>query len=121
MAPGTKKVKELTDDEKNFRWALNKYFYTSKKLSLKQAFKNLIREKYFDSNGKIMQNCPKFHQFKYFYYKTKSESNYIISRLGRGEYDRNYRPLLGGGVRDYFPSIGYGMLDSTIADIYLDI
>ncbi|MDY6276273.1 MAG: hypothetical protein SPL75_02165 [Bacilli bacterium] len=119
LAPVTRKAKELTNDEKNFRWALNKYFYTSKKLSLKQTFKYLVREKYVDSNGKIVQNCPKFHQFRYFYYKTRSESNYIISRLGRGEYDRNYRPLLGGGVRDYFPSIGYGMLDSTIADIYL--
>jgi hypothetical protein len=119
LAPVPRKVKELSEDEKNFRWALNKYFYNSKKLSLRQAFKFLVRDKYMDSDGKIMQNCPKFHQFRYFYYKNLSESNYIISRLGRGEYDRNYRPLLGDGVREYFPSIGYGMLDSTTADIYL--
>lgn len=119
LAPVPRKVKELSEDEKNFRWALNKYFYNSKKLSLRQAFKFLVRDKYMDSDGKIMQNCPKFHQFRYFYYKNRSESNYIISRLGRGEYDRNYRPLLGDGVREYFPSIGYGMLDSTTADIYL--
>ena len=119
LAPTPKKVKTLSEDEKNFRWALNKYFYNSKKLSLRQAYKFLIRDKYVDSEGKIPQKCPKFHQFKYFYYKNRSESNYIISRLGRGEYDRNYRPLLGDSVRSFCPSIGYGMLDSTVCDIYL--
>lgn len=119
LAPASKKNKELTVDEKNFRWALNKYFYTSKKLSLKQAYKYLLREKYMDSAGKILKDCPSFYQFKYFYYKNRSESNYIISRMGRGEYERNYRPLLGEGVREFCPSIGYGMVDSTTCDIYL--
>ena len=119
LAPREREPRQLTADERNFRWALNKYFYNSKKLSLRQAYKYLVKEKYLDSNGKIAQNCPKFHQFKYFYYRHRQESNYIISRWGRGEYDRNYRPLLGGGVRDFCPSIGYGMLDSTTCDIYL--
>ena len=78
-----------------------------------------LYDAYFDLNGKLVQNPPKFHQFKYFYYKNRKESNFIISRLGRGEYDRNFRPLLGGGVRDYFSSIGYGILDSTVCDFYL--
>ena len=39
--------------------------------------------------------------------------------MGRGEYERNYRPLLGEGVREFCPSIGYGMVDSTTCDIYL--
>ena len=119
LAPKVKKAKKLSEDEKNFRWALNRYFYESKKLSLKQTFKFLIRDKYMDIDGKILQNCPKFHQFKYFYYKNRKESNFIISRLGRGEYDKYYRPLLGDSVRDFCPSIGYGMLDSTVCDIYL--
>ncbi len=119
LAPKDKKNKELSDDEKNFRWALNKYFYNSKKFSLRQTYKFLIRDKYMDSNGKIFQNCPKFHQFKYFYYKNRNESNFIISRFGRGEYDRYYRPLLGDSVKDFCPTIGYGMLDSTTCDIYL--
>jgi transposase InsO family protein len=119
LAPKIKKIKELTDDEKNFRWALNKYFYNFKKLSLRQTYKFLVRDKYLDSNGKIKQNCPKFHQFKYFYYKNRNKSNFIISRYGKGEYDKNFRPLLGQGVRDFCPTIGYGMLDSTTCDIYL--
>lgn len=119
LAPRRKNKRELSTDEKNYRWALNKYFYTSKKLSLRQAYKYLISEKYTNDSGKIVETYPKFHQFKYFYYKTRSESNFIISRMGRGEYDRNFRPLLGEGVRDFCPTIGYGMIDSTTCDIYL--
>ena len=97
LAPVSRRSKELTADEKNFRWALNKYYYNSKKLSLRQTYKYLLREKYMNSAGKIIEEHPTFHQFKYFYYKNRSESNYIISRMGRGEHERNYRPLLGEG------------------------
>ena len=119
LAPKPKKRRNLNADEQNFRWALNKFYYNSRKLSLRQAFKYLVKEKYTDVDGKIVDTCPKFHRFKYYYLKHKCESNVIISRLGRGEYDRNYRPLLGESVRDFCPSIGYGMVDSTICDIYL--
>ena len=119
LAPKQKNERELSFDEKNFKWGLNKYFYSSKKLSLRQAYKYLIKEKYVGNDGEIVKKHPTFHQFKYFYYKTRSESNFIISRWGKGEYSRNFRPLLGDGVRDYCSSIGYGMLDSTTLDIYL--
>lgn len=84
LATKIKKTKELSEDEKNFRWVLNKYFYNSKKFSLRQTYKYLVRDKYMDSNGKMLQNCHKFHQFKYFYYKNRNESNFIINRYGRG-------------------------------------
>lgn len=35
------------------------------------------------------------------------------------KYQRNHRPLLGDGVQEFAPSIGVGMLDATICDIYL--
>ena len=114
-----KTVRDLSDDERNFRWVLNKYFYNAHKLTLNKTYETLLKEKYCDFDGNIMQNAPKFHQFKYFYYKTRKESNYIISREGKGEFERNYRPLLGEGIRSFCPSIGYGMLDSTICDIFL--
>jgi len=92
LAPKDKRKRELSLDERNFRWALNKYFYNSNKFSLRQAYKYLVREKYLDSSGKLLQNTPKFHQFKYFYYKNRSETNYIISRLGKGEFKRIISP-----------------------------
>jgi len=39
----------LTQDEKNMRWALNKFFYTTKKQSLMTAYTMMLKEKYCDS------------------------------------------------------------------------
>lgn len=36
----------LTPDEKNIRWALNKFFYTTKKQSLMTAYTMMLKEKY---------------------------------------------------------------------------
>lgn len=42
--------KTLTEDEKNIRWALNKFFYTSRKNSLQTAYTLMLKEKYCDKN-----------------------------------------------------------------------
>ena len=66
-----------------------------------------------------MKGHPSFYQFRYFYRKTRSEQNYLISRKGLTNYQRNYRPLLGEGTSGYAQNVGVAMLDSTICDIYL--
>ena len=120
LAPIKKEPKKtLTEDEKNFRWALNKYYYTRYKHSLRTAYLYLLRDKYTDAEGSLMGNHPTFRQFQYFYSKHKSLQTYYISRNGLTHYQRNHRPLLGEGVREFAPHIGVGMLDSTICDIYL--
>lgn len=111
--------KELSTDEKNFRWALNKYYYTRYKNSLRTTYLYLLRDKYTDTNGELVQHHPTFRQFQYYYSKNKSLQTYHISRNGLTNYQRNHRPLLGVGVREFAPHIGIGMLDSTICDIYL--
>lgn len=112
------KKKELSQDEKNFRYILNKYFYTSAKRSLYSTYLHLLREKYTDSNGQLIDKYPKFHRFKYYYYNTRKMDNYLISREGRFKYDRDYKPLLGDS-RNYFNVVGFGECDGTIADIWL--
>lgn len=115
------KTKEisLTPDEKNMRWSLNKFFYNSNKISLNNAYICMLKEKYCDQMGCLKSEYPSFYQFRYFYRKTKKMQNYYISRNGLSDYQRNNRPLLGDGVQEYSQSIGMGMLDSTICDIYL--
>ena len=110
---------ELTKEQKLMRWALNKYYYTQRQNSLKTAYLYLLKEKYLDSNGFLIENHPSYYQFRYFYRKTKSEQNYLISRKGLTDYQRNYRPLLGEGVSGFANHVGVAMLDSTICDIYL--
>ena len=120
LAPIKKEpTKALTDDEKNFRWALNKYYYTRHKHSLRTAYLYMLKEKYTDAEGSLIDNHPTFRQFQYFYSKHKNLQTYYISRDGLTNYQRNHRPLLGEGVREFAPNIGVGMLDSTVCDIYL--
>ena len=111
--------KELSQDEKNMRWGLNKFFYTQQKNSLHSAYIMLLKAKYTDLNGKLFSQYPSFNQFRYFYSKTKKMQQYYISRDGLKHYQRNNRPLLGDGVQQFAPAVGVGMLDSTICDIYL--
>jgi putative transposase len=109
----------LTQDEKNIRWALNKFFYTTKKQSLMTAYTMMLKEKYCDSMSLLRDPYPSFYQFRYFYRKTKKMQNFYISRNGLKNYQRNNRPLIGDGIQSFAPAIGVGMLDSTICDIYL--
>lgn len=113
------KEKSLTQDEKNMRWALNKYFYSTNRHSLKTTYLFMLKEKYCDADGKLILDIPSFYQFRYFYRKTKSLQTFYISRNGLSNYRRNNRPLLGDGIQEFAPAVGTGMMDSTVCDIYL--
>lgn len=111
--------KPLTPDEKNIRWALNKYFYNQNRNSLQTAYTLMLKEKYCDDNGILFPKYPTIHQFRYFYRKHRKMQNYYISRDGLKNYQRNNRPLIGDGIQSFAPAVGVGMLDATICDIYL--
>lgn len=111
--------RELTEDEKNIRWALNKFYFTRHKNSLKTAYTYMLKERYCDAEGNLLPHYPSYNQFRYFHSKYKTQQNTIISRNGIKDYQRNHRPLLGDGVQEFAPNVGTGMIDSTICDIYL--
>lgn len=119
LAPIQKEAQPLTQDEKNMRWGLNKFFYTQHKNSLHTAYMMTLQARYCDSYGQLYKTYPTFNQFRYFYRKTRKMQNYYIARDGLKNYQRNNRPLLGDGVQQFAPAVGVGMLDSTICDIYL--
>ena len=119
LPDNVKVVRPLTADEKNFRWALNKYFYNALKLPLKECYRRMLKERYCDEQGKLLSTVPTFRQFNYYFYKTVKQENLIISRNGKGDFMRNHRVMLGNGIRDFCPAIGYGMFDSTVCDIFL--
>lgn len=119
LAPlAQRKKRALTATEKNFRWALNKFFYTERKHSLPTAYNLMLQHKYTDAAGQLVPGYPPFHRFKYFYQRHRKEQTALISREGKTNYQRNSRPLL-GTIQDFAPSIGTAMLDSTICDVYL--
>ncbi len=119
LAPPTQqKERELTADEKNFRWAINKFYYSQRKHSLPTAYNLMLQHKYTDATGQLMPGYPPFHRFKYYYQRHSKAQTELISREGKTNYQRNARPLL-GSIHDFAPSVGTAMLDSTICDIYL--
>lgn len=112
LAPKSRTEKPLTDEQKNFRWALNKYFYTRNQNSLPTAYTMMLKEKYCTPLGELLPDHPTFAQFRYFYRQTRKLENYHISRDGIKKYQRNKRPLLGeDGVQSFAPTIGTAMLD----------
>ncbi len=128
--------RELTSDEKNIRWSLNKFFYTYEKNSLKTAYTLMLKERYCDTKGILTEEYPTFNQYRYFYRKTRKMQNYLISRNGLTNYQRNSRPCkkclpndvkycltfapcTGDGVQEYAPASSVGMVDATPCDIYL--
>lgn len=113
------KERVLTQDEKNIRWGLNKFYYTKNKNSLKTAYTMMLKAKYCDKCGVLLPKYPSFDQFRYFYRKNRSMQTYYISRNGLKNYQRNNRPLTGDGIQEFAPYVGIGMLDATICDIYL--
>ena len=119
LAPNKNESINLSKDEENFKYALNKYYYNSFQLPLMEVYRRLLKDKYCDSFGKILETTPTYRQFHYYFSKNNSKTNELISRKGKGKFLRDYRPLLGDGVRDYCNNIGFGMFDSTICDIYL--
>jgi len=120
LAPASnRREKILSAQEKNMRWALNKYYYTSMKHSLRTAYTLLLKSKYCDMEGNLESRYPSFYQFRYFYRKTKKIQNEIISREGIKAYQKDNRPLIGGSVQAYAPAPGVGMFDATVCDIYL--
>lgn len=119
FCPKQKEEKELTEDEKNMRWGLNKFYYNQNKNSISTAYTMMLRAKYCDESGMILPEHPSINQFRYFEKKYRKRQNYYISRNGLKDYQKNHRPLLGDGIQEFAPHVGVGMLDATVCDIYL--
>ncbi|MEG2403674.1 MAG: DDE-type integrase/transposase/recombinase [Oscillospiraceae bacterium] len=111
-------VKTLNQTQKNMRWALNKFYYTTKKQTLRTAYELLLKEKYCDAHGTLQEPYPSFWQFRYFFNCNRDPANEIISREGIKKYQRNFRSFT-GDVRKMAPEIGSYMTDATVADIYI--
>lgn len=111
--------KKLTDDEKIFRWAINKYYFTAHKNSLKTCYTYMLKEKYCNADGTLIADYPSYNQFRYFFSKYKKMQTLYISRNGMKDYQRNHRPLLGDKMQEYSNHVGIGEIDATICDIHL--
>lgn len=73
-------------DHLNMSQALNKYFYSPKKMPLHMVYELMLLDHYRDEKGLLRANRPTMQQFRYYYYKTKNTTKHIISREGIAAY-----------------------------------
>lgn len=120
LVPKHRKAKErpMTGDERNFRWAVNKHVYSRKKHSLNTAYKLMLKEKYTDNEGNLLEKYPSFNQFRYWYSKNKNHISYYISREGKTGFMRDHR-VCTSNAQAFAAAPGMGMADSTIVDLYI--
>lgn len=109
------------DTKRIFRIAINKFYYSNVKNSLKTTYELMRKEFYVDVNTTLLkasEEVPTFGQFKYFFYKERNRKKEIYSREGSKQYLQNHRQLLGNSTNE---AIGPGFYetDATVGDIYL--
>lgn len=112
-------AQEKKDDayiDADMQKAINKYYYSPKRLSLRGAYEMYLIDYWKDENGQLQLDHPDFIRFQRNYRRIRSDYKKIISRQGIGEYQKNYRPLL-GCAGDNAQNCGYFEMDATEADI----
>lgn len=112
--------KPQTQEQKDFTWAVDTFYYSAKKMSLRSAYDLMLLSRYTDQDGHLIDCHPSWHSFRHFFYDRNShrKSRTTISRNGLTDYQRNKRPLFGSAM-DWKDKVGAFQMDATQADIYL--
>lgn len=113
-------VRELSDEKKVFGWAIEKFYYSAKKMSLKNSYDLMLLSKYTDADGHLMPDYPTWHSFRHYFYDMNyhKKSRSSIARNGLSNFQRNERILYGSAMA-WKDKIGAFQMDATQADIYL--
>ena len=117
--PYKRKNKQNVYDE-CFKRAINQYYYSAKKNSLRGAYECMLLNEFLDWNGKLLTEHPDWDEFKYFFYKNQYNKTVRkeIRRDGLSDFERNKKSLFGNAYK-WRDRIGYYQMDATEADIYL--
>jgi Integrase core domain/Mu transposase, C-terminal len=122
----------VTEETKmTFRVAISQFYHTSKKRSLVAAYEKMIQEYYSEDDLSnydylhgsipIQDRIPTLRQFKYWYeleYGQNVEKK-ISTRIGKREYQQNYRPITGNSTSEVIGPGSRYQVDATIGDVYL--
>lgn len=113
-------VKPETDEQRNFAWAIDTFYYSAKKLSLRTVYDLLLLSRYTDADGHLKEDHPTWHTFRHYFYNQNYHRKVRngIARNGLSNYQRNCRPLFGSAC-GWKNQIGAFQMDETQADIYL--
>lgn len=104
----------------DFDWAIRKFYYSAKRLSLRGTYEMLLLQRFCDHQGQLAPLYPSFASFRsYFYSRSFHKSpQKIIARQGLSHYQRNCQPAF-GCASEWRKQPGSYQMDATEADIYL--
>lgn len=119
LEKGERERKE-DDDSRNFDWAIRKFYFSAKQMSLRDTYDHMLAARYMTPEGKMMKTVPSWNSFRHHYYRHGYDKSIkcSVSRGGLSNYQRNERPLYGSTMA-WKDKAGAFQMDATEADIYL--
>lgn len=104
----------------NFDWAIQKFYFSSKRMSLQASYEMMLVQRFSDVNGQLLPDAPTWPSFRHYYYSRNynKQPQKVIAREGLSHYQRNCRPIF-GTASQWRPVPGAFQMDATQADIYL--
>lgn len=114
-----KKTGGLNEKYSDFKWAIETFYFSAKKMSLRMAYDLMLTKRYM-VDGKLLPDIPSWESFRHYYYSRGYHRNIrkSISRNGLSAYQRQERILYSNSAA-WKDHIGVFQMDATEADIYL--
>lgn len=115
----TQKTERINKKHDDFKWAIETFYFSAKKISLRMSYDLMITQRYMNE-GKLLDEVPTWESFRHYYY-AKGYHRSIrksISRNGLSAYQREERILYSNNA-SWKDHIGVFQMDATEADIYL--
>ena len=115
-----KRKQQISESNQIMARAIRRYYYGSKRLSLRAAYEMMMLEDYVGHNGEFDSDAPTWSQFRHYYYDKGYHKNpqKVIAREGLTKYQRDHRPAWGSSA-GWRAQPGSYQMDATQADIYL--
>ena len=112
--------RKRTQNNQAIEQAIRRYYYGSKRLSLRAAYEMMLLEDYVGQDGEMDSDAPTWSQFRHYYYGHgfHKDPQKVIAREGLTKYQRDHRPAWGSSA-GWRPQPGSYQMDATQADIYL--
>lgn len=81
----------------DFDWAIQKFYFSSKRLSLRASYEMMLVQRFSDVNGQLLPDAPTWPSFRHYYYSRNynKQPQKVIAREGLSHYQRNCRPIFG--------------------------
>lgn len=104
----------------DFDWAIQKFYFSAKRFSLRAAYDMMLVRKFTDGNGQLREDVLSWNSFQRYYYSQgyHRRPERIIAREGLTHYQRNCRPAYGNAAQ-WRSRPGSFQMDATEADVYL--